>query len=1150
MAWQTSEGYKEVIYSGDAKHKLKLLFNGVEYETANVKTESVKITSNLLSNGNERFSLDNFVSKEAEIIIHDIDLEDIIEPISISIGTLVNNEYEYVPMGIFNLQGTPTTDNGKTIIKLRDNSVKFDYPYDASKIIEQNGGSVSMKLLLQDMCNKFEVELGTTSFINEDTRISVWDNTINARQYIMYIAEKAGCIASIDRLGKLILVNLDREDVKVSVLDNIIYINSNFESKLKEFKVYGKSEQDGIPTPTNPQEIKSIPSIENLFVPTLKSNDGQTLVGVRCIATINEDTFTLIATGTDIYVGRALQNGMSYSEEYGYLYEVEPNTTYTFFCTNENFTGLYVNQFNEDMICNVNFIGSNKQNCLIFTTQSTTKYVCFRFGNPHAESGTSYSTKIQFEKSATAHPYVPYGHYLRIENNDESIFINIQKENLFKGGDTTTNNGIIFTKNEDDSYDITGTATYQANVYNYVDLNESRILNNEIYTICCNQKLPDKMAILMEVYNGATWVRQLLGSTNVPYTGIANISGGTQIRFGIRIGAGVTVDLKNLKIYLVKGYKLYHELCSTDNEKDELDIINGKGVKRIEEIVLTGNENWMMPNSNAYPNLFIIHTTSLPLAKGNGYKKNLLCSHFKWENFDNVKTVEGICVYTQSSEFYIRLNKSNISTVEQLKTWLSNNPVTIQYELAKSEEFEIEPVSIELYEGTNNISLVEDIETKIDVTYQQNKTPIELNPLLFESYVEGEKLKISRVVYEDAIRKFEYGNENNATLYVNSANPYIVDTEEVKNIYDNIKGFNLYSMKISKMIGNPALDSWDLIEFTYNNKKYKTLAQNILTYNGVITQSFDTQIGTEAKSQENVTKVSDDAKFKRVFTRIDQAEGNIELNTSQITNIETDLKENHYTKEQSNILIQNAATGVTNTFSEAGGNNIFKNTGLWYANDGEDKSTNPYEFWEGNVIKNQNSNSSNMSSLLLQKGTVSQNQIVADGNYTVSFKYKKLIPAANCRVIINNNEYNLDSLTDKEFVTGFKDIDGNYVTRPLEVKTRHIEVQFISDTNNACEIYDLMVNAGSVKLAYSQNQNETTTETVNISKGITIKSSDTKTTFKANADGIRTLDNNNNEITSFTDTGMTTKKQTVEEEAVVVDILMQRVGNQVWFTKI
>ena len=98
-----------------------------------------------------------------------------------------------------------------------------------------------------------------------------------------------------------------------------------------------------------------------------------------------------------------------------------------------------------------------------------------------------------------------------------------------------------------------------------------------------------------------------------------------------------------------------------------------------------------------------------------------------------------------------------------------------------------------------------------------------------------------------------------------------------------------------------------------------------------------------------------------------------------------------------------------------------------------------------------------------------------------------------------------------------------------------------------------MVNAGSVKLAYSQNQNETTTDTVNISKGITITSSTANTLFKANSDGIRIFDEKSSSdtpITEFTDTGMTTKKMIVKEEAQIVGLLVQQVGNQTWFTRL
>ena len=72
----------------------------------------------------------------------------------------------------------------------------------------------------------------------------------------------------------------------------------------------------------------------------------------------------------------------------------------------------------------------------------------------------------------------------------------------------------------------------------------------------------------------------------------------------------------------------------------------------------------------------------------------------------------------------------------------------------------------------------------------------------------------------------------------------------------------------------------------------------------------------------------------------------------------------------------------------------------------------------------------------------------------------------------------------------------------------------------------------------------------NISKGITITSSDIDVTFKANADGIRTIDKNSNVLTQFTDTGMTTKRAVIEEKSEIVGTLWQEVGEQTWITKL
>ena len=213
-------------------------------------------------------------------------------------------------------------------------------------------------------------------------------------------------------------------------------------------------------------------------------------------------------------------------------------------------------------------------------------------------------------------------------------------------------------------------------------------------------------------------------------------------------------------------------------------------------------------------------------------------------------------------------------------------------------------------------------------------------------------------------------------------------------------------------------------------------------------------------------------------------------------------------------------------------------------------SDNLYEFWEGEIVRNSNDEAANNNSMLLLNGEVYQEQEVPNGNYAISFMYQKLNELANASVLINDKEYQLDSTELKQFYTGEQDNETKeYITQPVEVTTNHIRITFKCDVNNAVEIYDLMCNKGTVKLAYSQNENETTTETVNISKGITITSTNMETIFKANANGIRILTLQNATIAYFTDKGLSTKEIIVEDEAQICRTLIQNVGDQTWFTR-
>jgi len=145
----------------------------------------------------------------------------------------------------------------------------------------------------------------------------------------------------------------------------------------------------------------------------------------------------------------------------------------------------------------------------------------------------------------------------------ESVGSNV---NLFAGGDTVTNNGVTFTKNKDDSYDIVGMAKEQANCIKFVDIQNSGIINGNIYNIHVSENLPDGVKILIEAYNDAAWIRHVLGSSLIPNVSKANIENVNKIRFTLRVEKGISVNIHNLRIKLEKdtietAYSKYGQGC-------------------------------------------------------------------------------------------------------------------------------------------------------------------------------------------------------------------------------------------------------------------------------------------------------------------------------------------------------------------------------------------------------------------------------------------------------------------------------------------------------------------------------------------------------------------------------------------------------------
>ena len=96
-------------------------------------------------------------------------------------------------------------------------------------------------------------------------------------------------------------------------------------------------------------------------------------------------------------------------------------------------------------------------------------------------------------------------------------------------------------------------------------------------------------------------------------------------------------------------------------------------------------------------------------------------------------------------------------------------------------------------------------------------------------------------------------------------------------------------------------------------------------------------------------------------------------------------------------------------------------------------------------------------------------------------------------------------------------------------------------------ISDLILTLGEARLTWSQNPNETNTETVQIGEGIRVDSLKTNTYTRIDSDGNRTFNKSTDEVvTEQTDKGTKTNNLTVSTQAQITGLLQQKHDDQVW----
>ena len=231
-----------------------------------------------------------------------------------------------------------------------------------------------------------------------------------------------------------------------------------------------------------------------------------------------------------------------------------------------------------------------------------------------------------------------------------------------------------------------------------------------------------------------------------------------------------------------------------------------------------------------------------------------------------------------------------------------------------------------------------------------------------------------------------------------------------------------------------------------------------------------------------------DEKFSSIETKSDE----IEMKVSQ--NIETIEQ----LTNQTNTLIANT-NGLQNILENRGGNNLIRNSYFYEFENGL------LTYWSGEQKVVEKYESKSRNALSLQKGKIKQSISLTNKKYCCSFKFIRLTQVANAKFIINSKEYILDGYADSE----------NYFEIVEDLKSDSITIEFECDTNNGFLIYEPMLNEGESASLFTQNASESISDTVNIGKGIEVLASNISNKTRIDADGLRGINTDNDEIVFY-----------------------------------
>lgn len=418
----------------------------------------------------------------------------------------------------------------------------------------------------------------------------------------------------------------------------------------------------------------------------------------------------------------------------------------------------------------------------------------------------------------------------------------------------------------------------------------------------------------------------------------------------------------------------------------------------------------------------------------------------------------------------------------------------------------------------------------------------------------GERKFVSRVVYDNAIgthwvREVQDEEEEaveGITVYLNADNPFLIDEAQVDLVFDRIKEFEFWTLKVPNSQIDTNVRAGDIITFTHLGNDYKTIAQYNASYGGGWVGSYELDLDTERQVETQIIGEKD--RIKAIRTIVDRVENTLDIvveetdtNTSNIANlslsvqgIESKVGEVDDLNERVNVVEQ-TASDITARIEKIGGQNLIVNSvGLYNQDDWE----NPHDVvLETNPNYNDlYNNSVSKSGWMFMENRIHKQVIdVPQGTYTMSAKYKKLLAPATIHFIVNGLPYEVAE-------TDWTEIEYTFTT-----SSNSIEISFVTDSDNSLIMTDLMLNGEEIALTWQPANGESILGIVRMSSAGVDVGSKSGSNVNLGKDGLR-MYYQNTEVGRTIASGIFAREIKADKGDIAQLLIIEK-DNQTWLSR-